>query len=227
MYALIGLIGFFGIFVCFVRLLIHAVKKKSKKGDGIGILVCILLFSAGVAMTPDKDIPSNKVTDSPNTPIIKSSTSNVKPQENKPPTKKPDSAADLDAQQDKEPDNINQNPESTKLEDAKSELNQETQDKEPNLTHNDKIDSEEIVTSKTKETPDNQIVTENSNNFDTYDNAEQQETNDKWVLNIKSMKIHYPSCSQVKKIAPKNYSTSNSKKDDLIAQGYTTCGVCH
>lgn len=67
----------------------------------------------------------------------------------------------------------------------------------------------------------------NGDNFNTYDNAAQQQTNQMWVLNTSSMKIHYPSCSQVKKIAPQNYSTSNLSESELIAQGYTTCGVCH
>ncbi len=67
----------------------------------------------------------------------------------------------------------------------------------------------------------------NASNFDTYDNAEQQQTTDKWVLNTKSKKIHYRSCNDVKKIAPQNYSTSNSEESELISQGYTTCGHCH
>ena len=48
-----------------------------------------------------------------------------------------------------------------------------------------------------------------------------------YVLNTNTMKIHYPSCSQVKKIAPQNYATSNATEAELLAQGYTTCGVCH
>lgn len=69
--------------------------------------------------------------------------------------------------------------------------------------------------------------TENGSNFNTYDNISQQQTGQTRVLNTSSMKIHYPSCSQVKKIAPHNYSTSNLTEAELIAQGYTTCGVCH
>ena len=63
-------------------------------------------------------------------------------------------------------------------------------------------------------------------NFNTYDNASQQQTEATYVLNTSTKKIHYPSCSSVKKIAPKNYSTSNSSVDELISQGYSTCGNC-
>lgn len=67
----------------------------------------------------------------------------------------------------------------------------------------------------------------NADNFNTYDNEHQQETTASYVLNTNTMKIHYPSCSQVKKIAPQNYATSNATEVELLAQGYTTCGVCH
>lgn len=66
-----------------------------------------------------------------------------------------------------------------------------------------------------------------SSNFYTYDNEEQQKTEDSWVLNTSSMKIHYPTCREVKKIAPHNYSTSSLSESELKAKGYTTCGVCH
>lgn len=65
-----------------------------------------------------------------------------------------------------------------------------------------------------------------SNNFDTYDNSAQQQTEAKWVLNTSTMKMHYPTCNQVKKIAPQNYSTSNEDRDILISHGYSMCGVC-
>ncbi len=63
-------------------------------------------------------------------------------------------------------------------------------------------------------------------NFNTYDNPSQQQTEAIYVLNTHTLKIHHPSCSSVKKIAPQNYATSNSSLDDLISQGYSTCGNC-
>ena len=62
-------------------------------------------------------------------------------------------------------------------------------------------------------------------NFDTYNNTEQQQTTASYVLNNSSKKIHYPSCRSVPKIAPQNYATSNQTVNELIAQGYTTCGI--
>ena len=68
----------------------------------------------------------------------------------------------------------------------------------------------------------------NGNNFNTYNNPEQQQTTDSYVLNTSPdrMKIHYPNCSDVTKIAPENYSTSNLSISELEAQGYSTCGHC-
>lgn len=68
--------------------------------------------------------------------------------------------------------------------------------------------------------------TGNGDNFNTYDNAEQQQTSATYVLNTKTHKIHVPTCRDVPKIAPDNYSTSNQSVDELQAQGYTTCGHC-
>ncbi len=63
-------------------------------------------------------------------------------------------------------------------------------------------------------------------NFNTYDNPEQQNTADTWVLNKRSKKIHKPNCQSVAKIAPKNYATSNESIEALKKKGYTTCGQC-
>lgn len=64
-------------------------------------------------------------------------------------------------------------------------------------------------------------------NFNTYDNAQQQNTSSSYVLNTSTMKFHRPSCSSVKKIAPQNYSTSNNSREELISQGYSPCGKCN
>ena len=77
----------------------------------------------------------------------------------------------------------------------------------------------------TTDVPQNQAFN-HSNNFDTYDNAEQQQITDSYVLNTNTQKFHYPSCESVKKIAPQNYATSNNTRDELIAQGYQPCGIC-
>lgn len=62
--------------------------------------------------------------------------------------------------------------------------------------------------------------------FETYDNTEQQNVHDKYALNKKSRKIHKPKCRTVKRIAPKNYCTSNKTLKSLSKKGYSLCGVC-
>lgn len=66
----------------------------------------------------------------------------------------------------------------------------------------------------------------NGNNFNTWDNPDQQQTSQSWVLNTSTMKIHYPHCSSVANIAPHNYSTSNASLTDLLNRGYSRCGRC-
>lgn len=47
-----------------------------------------------------------------------------------------------------------------------------------------------------------------------------------WVLNTNTMKIHYPSCSSVSRIAAHNYAESTASLDELLARGYSRCGRC-
>lgn len=63
-------------------------------------------------------------------------------------------------------------------------------------------------------------------NFNTYNNPEQQQTASSYVLNTSTMKFHHPTCRDVKKIAPQNYSTYDGSRDDVIGQGYSPCGHC-
>ncbi len=65
-----------------------------------------------------------------------------------------------------------------------------------------------------------------NNNFNTYDNSSQQQTTSNYVLNTNTKKFHHPSCRDVKKIAPQNYSTYDGTRDGIIGQGYSPCGHC-
>lgn len=87
--------------------------------------------------------------------------------------------------------------------------------------------SEDVVPIPETNSNTSDINSGNADNFDTYDNPEQQQTEATYVLNTSSMKFHYPSCKSVKKIAPKNYATSSASRDELISQGYDPCGNCN
>ncbi len=47
-----------------------------------------------------------------------------------------------------------------------------------------------------------------------------------YVLNTNTKKIHYPSCSSVEEIKPKNYATTDDY-NSAIAQGYVPCKKCN
>ena len=47
-----------------------------------------------------------------------------------------------------------------------------------------------------------------------------------YILNTNSKKFHSPSCSSVNKVAEKNKQEYSGNKNDLIAQGYSACGIC-
>jgi len=113
------------------------------------------------------------------------------------------------------------------LEKENSELpKQEKEALERKDAEEEKQEQEQFVPEQVEQENTNQQNSQDSYNFDTYDNVEQQNTTEQWVLNTNSKKIHYPSCKSVKKISPKNYSTSSLSLEELKIQGYTTCGQC-
>lgn len=67
---------------------------------------------------------------------------------------------------------------------------------------------------------------DNGNNFNTYNNEDQQNTSANYVLNTSSHVFHRPSCRDVPKISPENYSTTNRTRSDLIESGWRACGHC-
>ena len=52
------------------------------------------------------------------------------------------------------------------------------------------------------------------------------EEENRYVLNTGSKKIHTPDCSSVSKISEQNKKEHTGSLDELLAQGYTTCGTC-
>lgn len=58
-------------------------------------------------------------------------------------------------------------------------------------------------------------------------NDESNGTSRTYVLNTSTKKFHYPSCSDVDKIAPKNYSTFSGTHSQAVAKGYSPCKHCN
>ena len=73
---------------------------------------------------------------------------------------------------------------------------------------------------------ENDQGTGGNSNFNTYNNQDQQNTEDTYVLNTSTKKIHYPNCSSVPKIAPHNYATSSDSLTELENHGYEKCKRC-
>lgn len=87
------------------------------------------------------------------------------------------------------------------------------------ISQNDSIQDPQISESNTGRTT-------SENHFNDYYIPEHHNTTDSYVLNTSTLKIHQPSCRDVEKIAPQNYTTSSLSLTDLYAQGYTTCKHC-
>ncbi|MBR0406273.1 MAG: hypothetical protein IJI68_13890 [Eggerthellaceae bacterium] len=55
--------------------------------------------------------------------------------------------------------------------------------------------------------------------------AEEKEVT--YVLNVKSKKFHYPTCSSVDQMKPENRSDSYETREEIIAKGYKPCQNCN
>lgn len=53
-----------------------------------------------------------------------------------------------------------------------------------------------------------------------------QDSQQSYVLNTSSQKFHLPSCSGVESMSPSNRQDYTGSREDLIAQGYSPCGIC-
>lgn len=96
---------------------------------------------------------------------------------------------------------------------------------QPDANTNANADS--TTNGSTKANDNTNSGTEGGNsNFNTYDNTDNQNTTETWVLNTSSKKIHHPTCNSVPKIAPHNYATSSESLDELKARGYVPCKNC-
>lgn len=72
-----------------------------------------------------------------------------------------------------------------------------------------------------------QMASGNENNFNTYNNPQLQNTSAAYVLNTSSMIFHYSTCADVRKMSEENYATSDGPRDEIINQGYRSCGHCN
>ncbi len=75
----------------------------------------------------------------------------------------------------------------------------------------------------TKKQSDN---SSHGDNFTKYNNPEQQDTDADYVLNTNTMKFHHPSCKEVAKIKPENYSEYYGSRDTVISWGFVPCKKC-
>ena len=55
---------------------------------------------------------------------------------------------------------------------------------------------------------------------------EEEQTEETFVLNTNTKKIHKPSCRHVSSISEKNREEFTGTKDSLLTGGYTACGTC-
>ncbi|WP_302718805.1 DNA/RNA non-specific endonuclease [uncultured Senegalimassilia sp.] len=65
-----------------------------------------------------------------------------------------------------------------------------------------------------------------SNSANASDTASSSTDQHDYILNVKNKKFHLPTCSAVNGIAAANRQDFTGTRDELIAKGYSPCGIC-
>ena len=99
-------------------------------------------------------------------------------------------------------------------------ITEESTTEEETTTEKQETTTKKLTTTK-KETTTKKITT-------TKQETTTKKTSSKYnyVLNTSTKKFHYPSCWTVDKIEPENYDTYYGTRDEVIRQGYDSCGHC-
>jgi DNA-entry nuclease len=86
------------------------------------------------------------------------------------------------------------------------------------------------LSSETPEESRTSTETETSKEAETsieVETSEESGTSDiRYILNTNSKKIHKPTCGSVKSISDANRKETSDTLEELLEQGYTTCGNC-
>ena len=85
----------------------------------------------------------------------------------------------------------------------------------------------ELVDDETGNKTTTEKRAEKTTSVETSSNSGSSSQEAKYILNTNSKKIHRPTCSSAKKMKESNIHEYTGYKNDLLAQGYTTCGNCN
>ena len=85
----------------------------------------------------------------------------------------------------------------------------------------------ELVDDETGNKTTTEKRAEKTTSVETSSNSGSSSQEAKYILNTNSKKIHRPTCSSAKKMKESNKQEYTGSKNDLLAQGYTTCGICN
>ena len=85
----------------------------------------------------------------------------------------------------------------------------------------------ELVDDETGNKTTTEKRAEKTTSVETSSNSGSSSQEAKYILTTNSKKIHRPTCSSAKKMKESNKQEYTGSKNDLLAQGYTTCGICN
>ena len=84
----------------------------------------------------------------------------------------------------------------------------------------------DYATGKSRLDDGTEIPDNSTNNDEKGDTGTGESTNSTYILNTSSKKFHNPDCSGAATIKEQNKQTYTGPREDLIADGYSPCGIC-
>lgn len=228
----------------------YTVNSNGKKTASAGIAGTGLSYVSTIGDGKKKEAKTNKKTASKTTPTTKTTPSKGSPKKKETKTLKKSSKAQpkkkggclgsillvftiiclifaIVPSDDKKEDTSKPNQQNIADEQTTENTVSQSDDIEAELIAQEQAEAERITQEQSQAAQAVDQSQNSANNFNTYDNASQQQKTSNFVLNTSTMKFHNPGCKDVKKIAPQNYSTYDGSRDDVMNQGYSPCGHCN
>ena len=81
---------------------------------------------------------------------------------------------------------------------------------------------QELIPIEGNEVFDNESITRDSNTENKHEKHEED-----YIVNVKTGKFHHPDCRGVKQMKESNKLYVTCNRQELIDQGYDSCGICH
>lgn len=215
-----GIIGFLGIAISIVALIVKAIMRKSKKGAEIALAAsfAVLILGLVIDLNGDKSDRSNQASVEAQ---AEASVNRSIPDDYGETTSE---KIEEDTSEEASTEIVAEDSTRNSLSDQKEEV---TDDKDAAAEELAVIDTKEITEKEVTENT-TEITTESTTEVTTEEiTTEEAVPEYDYVLNTNTGKFHKPSCNSVNQMKEKNKQEFHGTRDEVIDMGYVPCKNCN